>query len=71
MCVTNINVHTHDTRRRDHPHIVNRNNQAIGKTFILIHKAPANWYLIPEQVKDTKTVKGFVPKYKAILWSNM
>ncbi len=31
---SNRNVHMHNTRTRDHPHIVNRNTQAFGRSFI-------------------------------------
>ncbi len=37
-CVTNRNIHSHNTRTRNHPHVMSRNSSIINKSFI--HQAP-------------------------------
>jgi hypothetical protein len=59
---TNIDIHSYNTRNKYHPHIISRNTQSIGKTFI--HKAPQNWYSIPESIKTVRTSRSFIAKYK-------
>ena len=52
----NSNIHTHNTRHRLDPHIQSRNTSKAIHSFI--HKAPENWYNLPQNIKQSKKSKA-------------
>ena len=65
--LVNIDIHEHNTRARQNAHIVPRNKQEISRSFI--HRAPHQWYRIPENVKQSLTVRSFTKTYSKYLLS--
>ncbi len=60
--INNRTIYSHNTRTRNHPHIVVRNSDSICKTFI--HAAPQYWYTLDDSLKSTITLKAFNAKCK-------
>ncbi len=60
--VRNRDIHGHNTRSRNRPHVDSRNSSITSKTFI--HKAPQFWYNLTPVLTQAKTVKSFITRYK-------
>ena len=58
----NSDIHSHNTRNKNAPHITERHSKTICKSFI--HAAPQTWYNIPEKIKKLRTTKSFSSKLK-------
>ena len=58
----NRDIHSHNTRNKDAPHITDRNSKTICKSFL--HAAPQTWYNISEEIKQLKNIKTFSGKLK-------
>lgn len=69
LFTANREIHCHNTRAINNPHIPRLNTKQATKSFI--YTAPQLWFTIPENVKDAKTVKSFVGKYKTELISRL
>ena len=65
----NRDIHSHNTRNKNAPHITDRHGKKICKSFI--HAAPQTWYNIPEKTKQLRTIKSFGGKYKQELLKEM
>jgi len=51
----NTDTHQHNTRYRHHPHIVRLLTNQVNKTFL--HQAPEFWYSLPDNIKESRTIK--------------
>ena len=65
----NTDIHNHNTRHRNDPHIGTRRTNQLSRSFI--HNAPNIWYYIPLQIKETRTVGSFCHKMKRYLSSEI
>jgi hypothetical protein len=65
----NSDIHSHNTRNKNAPHITDRHGKKICKSFI--HAAPQTWYNIPEKTKQLRTIKSFGGKFKQELLKEM
>ena len=63
--VTNINIHNHNTRQRNAPHIFRRSTSIAVNS--IIHKAPSIWNSIPQDITNTQTEIQFKRKLKEYL----
>ena len=54
---TNTEIHTHDTRNRDYPHITSRRTNTASRSFL--HESPKFWSTLPAKLKALKTVTSF------------
>ncbi len=63
MFLANAAVHEHNTRQRDHPHLMPIRNNQIAKQ--ISQKGAEIWiHHVPPQLKEAKTVKDFGRKLK-------
>jgi hypothetical protein len=58
----NEDIHTHDTRNRNNPHISQRRVSIASNC--LRHKGPEIWYSIPHEIHSMKTIKSFSKRLK-------
>jgi hypothetical protein len=58
----NCDIHSHNTRNRENPHIITRRTNLASKS--LRHKGPEVWYTIPNDIKSTKSLTSFTRKLK-------
>ena len=65
----NTDIHNHNTRHRNDPHISTRHTNQLLRSFI--HNSPNIWYNIPLQIKETRTVGSFCHKMKRYLSSEI
>ena len=65
----NTDIHDHNTRHRNDPHIGTRRTNQLSRSFI--HNAPNIWYNIPLQIKETRTVGSFCHKMKRYISSEI
>ena len=56
----NTEMHNHNTRHKDDPHINSRRTNQYNQSFL--HKAPEIWYNIPEEIKSARTLNSFKSK---------
>jgi len=61
IVINNRQVHEHNTRNINNPHVRQRKTQVASKSFR--HIGPLIWYQIPIAVKDSKSIKSFKSKY--------
>ena len=54
---TNTEIHTHDTRSRDYPHLTSRQTNTASRSFL--HESPKFWSTLPAKLKALKTVTSF------------
>ena len=57
LFTVNRNIHLHKTRQQNQPHIIHRRTAFISKTFI--HQAPDQWYKLPENIRQLRSVNNF------------
>ena len=55
-------IHNHETRHRNDPHIIHRRTAIAAQC--IIHKGPKLWQLIPQSIKNSKTIHTFCRKIK-------
>ena len=65
----NSDIHSHNTRNKNAPHITERHSKTICKSFI--HAAPQTWYNMPVKIKTLRTTKSFSGKFKQELLKDM
>ena len=61
LFITNANVHAHNTRQRDDPHI-SRKTSFHSRTFV--HQGPKLWMDLPTDIKQAVTLKSFTHHVK-------
>jgi len=66
MIIMNRNIHTHNTRNRNNPHVAFRHSTAASRS--IRHNGPAVWYNIPEDITNIRTLKSFSNKLKNIIF---
>ena len=54
--ITNANVHAHDTRQRDDPHVSTRKTSFLSQAFV--HQGPKLWMDLPTDIKQAFTLKN-------------
>jgi hypothetical protein len=64
----NSDIHLHDTRNRDNPHINARRTNIAAKS--LRHKGPQVWYKLPNLIKTAKSLVSFTHKFKKSIIDN-
>jgi hypothetical protein len=64
----NSNMHEHNTRNKENPHINAR--RTIITSNSLRHKGPEIWYQISEIVKSKKTIESFIKNLKKHMITN-
>ena len=64
----NSEIHDHNTRQRNNPHIRYRRTQLASKQ--INHKGPEIWQNIPNHLKLCKNIKHFTRSYKKTLINN-
>ena len=64
----NTDIHTHDTRNKNNPHIAQRRTVIAYKN--LRHKGPAIWYSIPSEIRIKNTFKSFNNNLKKYFINN-
>ena len=64
----NNNIHLHNTRNRENPHINSRRTNIASKS--LRHKGPEIWYKIPNEIKAAKSLSSFAHKLKKFVIDN-
>ncbi len=57
MLTINNEIHGHNTRNKNNPHIQFRRTNIASKS--LRHQGPLFWYKIPLEIKSSKTVNSF------------
>ena len=58
----NINIHDHDTRNKQNPHIMKRKTNIAPNSFK--HKGPVVWNNITNEIRKCKQIKSFSHKLK-------
>ena len=61
----NINIHSHNTRQQNDMHIMGRGSKLVSLSFI--HRSPAIWLQIANEIKQTRTLSSFKNQVKKIL----
>ena len=61
----NINIHSHNTRQQNDMHIMGRGSKLVSLSFI--HRSPAIWLQIANEIKQTGTLSSFKNQVKKIL----
>ena len=56
LFINNANVHAHNTRQRDDPHISSRITSFLSRTFV--HQCPKLWMDLPTDIKQAVTLKS-------------
>ena len=64
----NTNVHSHDTRQLQNPHIRHRRTMQASKQ--ITHKGPKMWQQVPNNLKNIPNLKLFSKHYKQYLILN-
>ncbi len=64
----NSQVHSHNTRRIDGPHVVARRLKIVSDSFIC--RGPEYWNTLPDYIKECRTKKSFKTKMKKWFISN-
>jgi hypothetical protein len=68
LFIANTDVHNHNTRRRNDPHVTASQNSAMSRTFI--HQGPKVWLDLPQQIKNCASSKSFIYNAKKFLVSH-
>ena len=62
MFITNADIHLHNTRNVNNPHIQSRRTKIAQKS--LRHMGPIIWYKIPNDIRESRTIYLFTRKLK-------
>jgi len=65
---SNADIHTYETRQREHPHFTKHRTQLYSNSFL--HKAKTIWQSLPLSVQSRKTEKSFNKKISKYLIEN-
>jgi hypothetical protein len=68
LFIANTDVHNHNTRHRNDPHVTASQNSAMSRTFI--HQGPKVWLDLPQQIKNCASSKSFIYNAKKFLVSH-
>ena len=67
LFIPNTEIHEHNTRNKDNPHVLARKTNFISNTFL--HQSPKIWHNIPVHIKNAKITKSFSFKFTSLLLS--